>query len=277
MRTDRDTATVGRISAAGGLFGSNAVGNLHIDSDATKTDGRIYLDWFGGRGIVFGNGAQGALAYFDTTTFHVPALANFGTGGVCCSGAGATINLAEATSTTSRLPTIQFHAAGVAEAQIVFAHPGYTPNGVNMRAPARRTVVVQSVQDRVDLYVTGDIRAGGTKNFVQPHPEDPDKEIVYTALEGGEAGTYARGSSQLVAGRAIVRLPSHFALVTVGTGITAQVTARGPCGALWVSEASPTRLVVESERAGASCAFDWLVQGVRRGFEERPVIVDRAR
>jgi len=49
-------------SQGGGLFGTNVAGNFHIDSDGSKADGRLYLNWFDGNGIVFGNGAAGAAA-----------------------------------------------------------------------------------------------------------------------------------------------------------------------------------------------------------------------
>jgi hypothetical protein len=47
-----------------------------------------------------------------------------------------------------------------------------------------------------------------------PDPSDPGKEIVYVALEGGEAGTYVRGTGQLNDGKAVLALPEHFRLVT---------------------------------------------------------------
>jgi len=47
------------------IFGSNIAGNLHLDSDPNSTDGRIYLNWFSGNGVVFGNGAQASLGSMD--------------------------------------------------------------------------------------------------------------------------------------------------------------------------------------------------------------------
>ena len=47
-----------------------------------------------------------------------------------------------------------------------------------------------------DLDVNGTLTANA-KNFVQNHPYDPSLEIVYTTLEGPEAGTFTRGSARL--------------------------------------------------------------------------------
>ncbi|MBI1744105.1 hypothetical protein HYR54_13710, partial [Candidatus Acetothermia bacterium] len=71
-----------------------------------------------------------------------------------------------------------------------------------------------SVSSNMELSSAGDLFVTGTKSFVQDHPTDPTKQIVYVALEGGEAGTYVRGTGQLVNGEAVIELPEHFGLVT---------------------------------------------------------------
>jgi hypothetical protein len=78
-----------------------------------------------------------------------------------------------------------------------------------------------------NLSVTGNLTVTGTKNFVHPHPEDPNKEIVFVSLEGPEAGTYCRGTAKLTGGAARITLPDSFRLVTAAEGLTAQVTALG--------------------------------------------------
>ena len=114
------------------------------------------------------------------------------------------------------------------------------------------------------LSVIGTFTATGTKSFIQPHPTDPSKTIEYVCLEGGEAGTYWRGTAQLVNGEAIVTMPDHFRLVTNANGVTAQVTPLGPTSGLYVAE----RLVVRaSPGAPLDTAFDFFVQGLRVGFE----------
>jgi hypothetical protein len=123
------------------------------------------------------------------------------------------------------------------------------------------------------LSVGGDLGVTGTKNFVQPHPTDSTKDIVYTCLEGPEAGTYARGSADLVDGEAVVVLPEHFGLVTGDAGLTVQVTPRGAWMQLYVAAVDTHRFSVR-EAGGRSGHFDYLVQGVRKGYESRPIIRD---
>ena len=125
-----------------------------------------------------------------------------------------------------------------------------------------------------DVQVNGDLSVSGTKAFVQAHPTDPEREIVYVALEGGEAGTYVRGSGQLQSGKAVLALPEHFGLVTATQGLTVQLTPRGEWLQLYVMELDTAQLVVR-EAQGKSGAFDYLIQGVRRGSEPHEVIRTR--
>jgi hypothetical protein len=124
-------------------------------------------------------------------------------------------------------------------------------------------------------FVVGADKAGrsfyvqnATKSFVQDHPEDPTRQIAYVSLEGGEAGTYWRGTARLTRGRARIALPKHFALVTNERGLTAQVTPRSDCEG-WVSVAQVTPRTLELVERGAAddCQVDYLVQGLRRGYE----------
>jgi hypothetical protein len=91
------------------------------------------------------------------------------------------------------------------------------------------------------------------------------------ALEGGEAGTYVRGSGQLQRGKAVLALPEHFGLVTDHDGLTVQLTPRGQWLQLYVVELDTAQLVVR-EAQGNSGAFDYLIHGVRRGYAQQEVI-----
>ena len=124
------------------------------------------------------------------------------------------------------------------------------------------------------LQVSGPFEVAGTKNFVQLHPTDPTKEIVYTCLEGPEAGTYVRGSAELVNGQAVITLPDHFGMVTSTNGLTVQLTPRGAWLQLYATAVSVNGITVR-ETEGRSGKFDYLVQGVRLGYENLPVIRDR--
>jgi len=123
-----------------------------------------------------------------------------------------------------------------------------------------------------NLNVTGEITAGN-KRFVHPHPTDPSKQIVYISLEGPEAGTYVRGTAQLVNGAAVIQLPEHFSWVTNDEGLTVQLTCVDECNGLRVVSKSAKQVVVKELLSGKSNArFDYLVQGVRKGFENHQVI-----
>lgn len=124
------------------------------------------------------------------------------------------------------------------------------------------------------LEVNGDFTATGTKLFVEPHPTDPALEIAYVSLEGGEAGTYVRGSGVLERGVATIELPEHFRLVTNVEGLTAQITPRGPVQSmLYVASVTPSLLVVKSsDPSDREVAFDYMINGVRRGYEGHEAI-----
>ena len=126
--------------------------------------------------------------------------------------------------------------------------------------------------------IWGDLDVWGIKSFVQLHPKDTTKTIHYVCLEGGEAGTYIRGSAQLQGGISIVSLPEHFGLVTGENALTAQITPRDGTakGYLYTESVTPSQLVVRESGGGSSNAkYDYLVQGVRKGYENYQVIQER--
>jgi hypothetical protein len=126
------------------------------------------------------------------------------------------------------------------------------------------------------ILVYGNIYKTGSCLFVEDHPKDPTKEIVYVCLEGGETGTYTRGSGQLIDGEAVVQLPEDFSLVTSSEGLTVQLTPTSDCKGLYIVSKSPTELVVNELNGGTSDAtFDYLVNGVRNGYEEFQPIRDK--
>jgi hypothetical protein len=74
-----------------------------------------------------------------------------------------------------------------------------------------------------DLKVAGTLTAA-TKNFVIPHPADPKRKLVHSAMEGPEVGVYYRGEAQLQDGKALIELPSYFELLTRKESRTVLVT-----------------------------------------------------
>ncbi len=126
-----------------------------------------------------------------------------------------------------------------------------------------------------DLSVQGDLTVVGSKSFVQPHPQNPSKQINYIAQESGEAGVYWRGSAETNDGKAVIDLPDHFSMVTSESEeLTATVTPRQQWAPLYVVSADPNQLVVgldESYSAG-DVEFDFHIQGVRAGYEKHDPI-----
>ncbi len=122
-----------------------------------------------------------------------------------------------------------------------------------------------------DIHARNFIKKGSVSASMHDHPADPSKSIVYIDLEGPEAGAYTRGTAQLKNGEAIIELPEHFGLVTNDDGLTVQLTPLGEWLQLYVVEKSTKRLVVR-EATGKSGRFDYLVMGIRKGYENHQVI-----
>jgi hypothetical protein len=101
-----------------------------------------------------------------------------------------------------------------------------------------------------------------------------DRHTGRAALEGPEAGTYIRGTAELRSGEARINLPEHFALVTNSDGVTATLTPVGGWLQLYVAEQATDHLVVR-EASGKSGRFNYLVQGVRKGYEGHQVVRER--
>ena len=114
------------------------------------------------------------------------------------------------------------------------------------------------------VFSRGRFGATGSKGFVQPHPEDPTKQIFFVCLEGNENGTYFRGTTRLKNGRVEIAIPDSWRMATGSEGITVQLTPLGKAQ-LWVEERSRERIVVRGE---PDVAFDYFVNGVRRGFSD---------
>jgi hypothetical protein len=118
------------------------------------------------------------------------------------------------------------------------------------------------------VYAHGDIGASGVKYFVEPHPTDPSKVIRYVALEGPEAGTYARGRGKFVNGRAVITLPDTFRTETEEGSLTVNITPLGhvsEVGTASVVSATLDGIVAEATR---DSDFSYVVFGVRKGYSQ---------
>jgi hypothetical protein len=123
----------------------------------------------------------------------------------------------------------------------------------------------------VGAHISNGVDAEGNKNFVQPHPFDPTRELVYTSLEGREVRIYFDGVARLRDGEARIRVPEDFKLVSVPENLNVVVTPFGEARSLYVAERSLDQIVVRSADGGDG-EFGYFVMATRMGFEEaRPV------
>jgi hypothetical protein len=123
------------------------------------------------------------------------------------------------------------------------------------------------------------VSGSGAVSFVQNHPERSDEVIVYHAPEASEVAVYTRGSARLAQGRATIPLDPTFAWVAnPDLGLTATVTPRAACPSLHVVSVSTRTLIVRcDEAADGELDVDYLVWGLRIGFEELPPVQPKER
>ena len=129
-----------------------------------------------------------------------------------------------------------------------------------------------------DVKIEGDLEVEGTKHFVQAvDTSSGPVNVAYNAVEAGKAHTEANDVAEMEDGRAVVDLPDHFGMVTSDDEpLTVQVTpyAREAVQPQ-VVERSTDRIVVEDFGDGPDeYSFAYTVKGVRRGFEDEPVVRD---
>jgi hypothetical protein len=265
------TGSVSNTLSYGFLSDNTGVNGLWV---VNSGDSGVYISNTGAHGVSVASAAQddfyGAGALDDGLEIQSPGNNGIEVRGANDSGIyinGAYIGMEIASGGA----TYGLYAPGVSQTG-VFAEAGVlggyfheTTNNIEARIAFRNGGVNYG------------ILSNGTKSFVQQHPTDASKSIIYAALEGGEAGTYYRGTAQLMNGAALVALPEHFSLGTEKEGLTVQVTPRGDCRGLYVAEVTTTYIVVRELQGGKSNArFDFFINGVRTGYTGFQVVVDNA-
>ncbi len=112
------------------------------------------------------------------------------------------------------------------------------------------------------------------KSFRVPHPDKPDTDIVYAAIEGPEAAAYVRGTAHLSNGEAVIDLPEHFTSIASREGLTVQLTPNSATSlGLAVEEKSIERILVrELSNGKGDYEFDWEAKCIRKGYEDYRVI-----
>jgi hypothetical protein len=154
---------------------------------------------------------------------------------------------------------------------------GPAPSDVVARVGIGTTDPSATLHVEGNLFVNGSItKTGGGEFVAQGNPVNPTQKIVYATPIGSEVGTYIRDTAQLVNGEAVIELPEHFGLVTAEEGLTVVLTPLGEWLQLYVVEKSTKQLIVR-EASGKSGQFDYLVQGVRKGYEDHQVIQEKQR
>ena len=120
------------------------------------------------------------------------------------------------------------------------------------------------------VFANGDYGGNAGKYFLQPHPGDPGRIIRFASLEGPESGTYFRGSALVENGTAVIEVPEAFRLASEPEDLTVHVTPHGRA-VTWVPEVGLERVVIHAD---ADVRVDYLVHGVRRGFQGMEVFLD---
>jgi hypothetical protein len=129
---------------------------------------------------------------------------------------------------------------------------------------------------QIDASGQGEV-FGDNKNFRIPHPTQTDTEIWYASLEGPEAAAYTRGTAQLIDGKAVVRFPEHYRLVSQPESMTVMLTplSAESMGLAVIEKTAEGFVVQELQKGRGHYSFDWEVKCVRQGHENYQVIRPR--
>lgn len=215
------------------------------------------------------NGYPGQIAYTGANTML------FNTAGAERMQIGSTGNVGIGTTPLSDSRLI-VQGTGTGYARLGYYDYGIMAYGSTMGGMFLDTFGGDYVYVGYDVYK---VYGNGTAGFVQNHPFDKDKVIAYASPEGDEVATYTRGTAKLANGEARIRLGETFQWVTnPDIGLTAHITPRAKDAVLYVESVSPSELVVKSVTGFApDAAFDYLVYGLRIGFEEISIVQDKQR
>ena len=148
--------------------------------------------------------------------------------------------------------------------------------------PTGSGIYAQNTNTGFAGYFAGKVHVAGTftasnKQFIQPHAKDPSKEIVYIAAEASEAVIFQRGTGQLINGSAEIDLPEYFSVVAADEGLQVQVTPTEECNGMFVESKGKNKIRIKELMSGKHNArFDYLVTGVRAGFEEHDPIAENS-
>ncbi|MDZ4708766.1 MAG: hypothetical protein SH818_10245 [Saprospiraceae bacterium] len=108
------------------------------------------------------------------------------------------------------------------------------------------------------------------------HPNDNKVYIANTALQGHEAGTYIRGTAQLINGSVIVALPDYFTQTVNENKITVMLTplSADSKGIAVINKTTGGFTAKELFEGKGNYEFDYEVKGIRKGYENEPILVN---
>jgi hypothetical protein len=112
--------------------------------------------------------------------------------------------------------------------------------------------------------------SSGSKTFVIDHPNDPERYLVHSCLEGPEAGVYYRGQGRIDNGHSCrVTLPSY--VDNLAYNFSVQLTPifnNDTYPNLQASFIKDNEFTVYGE---GNCEFYWIVHGCRLDIEVEPL------
>jgi len=117
-----------------------------------------------------------------------------------------------------------------------------------------------------DVTVTGHL-SKGSGSFIQPHPDDPAKEINYVMFEGRDHRVFFDGVARTEGGEAVLEIPEDFKLVASRDKPLNVILTPFGDEALYVKERSLEKIIVTSS-GNKDIEFGYLVIAARGGFEE---------
>lgn len=259
--------------AVGGFF--DPVTPLHVAGHAFAQNSEPGGRGFEGYASATGSSSQYGVAGFTAGTGSTSAAVF---GGAFASSGGAR-GVWGSSSSANGIGVYGIAAGGSSTNFGVFGRSSST-SGRGVRGEANATSGLNyGVQGRTfspsgyGIISFGASGSTGQKSFIQPHPTDATKEIRFISLEGNESGTYFRGKTRIVGGRAVIEVPEEFRLVSTADDITVQTTGVGAPAAIWVESYDLDEIVV---RASVDIELHYVVNSVRRGFTQPRIVAENS-
>lgn len=122
------------------------------------------------------------------------------------------------------------------------------------------TKVVGSTGTFSGLVSAGTLSASNLKTFNIPHPTKENKRLVYSSLEGPEAGVYVRGRLE---NESVIILPDYWENLVDFDSITVYLTQIGSSQDLMVERIEPGNIHIKSGNGSIINCF-YNVQGTRK-------------